>query len=184
MPSTVPSLATRAAAIKLLALDVDGVLTDGTLIYSADGGESKCFTTQDGLGIKLLLEHGIEVAIITGRRSAMVERRAEELGIQRLIQGRDDKLTALREVCQASGIELAACAYCGDDLPDLGAISAAGLGVSVPNAPAYVRDRADYVTERPGGQGAVRELSELLLTAQGHWGGIVEGFLATATTTR
>ncbi|WP_025732006.1 KdsC family phosphatase [Carnimonas nigrificans] len=184
MSNTAPSLAARAANIKLLALDVDGVLTDGTLLYSADGGESKCFTTQDGLGIKLLIDHGIEVAIITGRRSAMVERRAKELGIHHLVQGRDDKLAALRELCQTRDIALSACAYCGDDLPDLSAIAAAGLGVSVPNAPAYVRDRADYVTEHPGGKGAVRELSELLLNAQGRWGEIVEGFLTTEATTR
>lgn len=184
MTSNASSLASRAAAIQLLALDVDGVLTDGTLTYSADGGESKSFSTQDGLGIKLLMAHGVDVAIITGRRSAMVERRATELGIKHLFQGRDDKLTALRTLSESNGIALSACAYCGDDLPDLGAIVASGLGVSVPNAPAYVRDHADYVTELHGGRGAVRELCELILRARGDWEELIATYLGGAETTR
>ncbi|WP_027349888.1 KdsC family phosphatase [Halotalea alkalilenta] len=172
-----PSLGERASRVRLLALDVDGVLTDGAVHYHSDGGETKVFDTQDGLGLRLALEHGIDVALITGRDSPMVARRAGELGIAHLLQGRNDKHRALTELASRLGIALDQCAYCGDDLPDLGAIQAAGLGLSVANAPEYVRVHADYVTERRGGQGAVRELCELLLEARGAWAGIVAGYL-------
>lgn len=159
----------RARHIRLLVLDVDGIMTHGHLLYQADGQESKLFHTQDGLGLKLLEEHGIAMGIITGRCSPMVALRAKELGIAHIEQGRHDKGTALKALADQLGLPLAACAYCGDDLPDLGAIVSAGLGVSVPNAPSYVRSVADHVTARVGGDGAVRELCELLLQAQGHW---------------
>ncbi len=117
-----------AAAIRLLVLDVDGVMTDGRIYYSSTGEELKAFNIRDGLGIKLLQRAGIEVAIITGRTSPMVERRAGELGISRVVQGREDKQLALRELSGELGIPLEHCAYMGDDLPDLGAIRSAGLG--------------------------------------------------------
>lgn len=163
----------RARHIRLLVMDVDGIMSHGHLLYQADGQESKQFHTQDGLGLKLLEEHGIEMGIITGRCSPMVSRRAKELGIHHIEQGRHDKGTALKALSDQLGLPLSACAYCGDDLPDVGALMTAGLSISVPNAPSYVREVAHHVTGRIGGDGAVREVCELLLQAQGHWEGIM-----------
>lgn len=157
----------RAAAIRLLALDVDGVLTDGRITYSDKGEELKSFNIRDGLGIKLLQRAGIEVVIITGRSSRIVDRRAAELGIGTVIQGREDKLAALRELCAERALDLTACAYMGDDLPDLAAIAAAGLGLCVADAAERVRTGADWCATRPGGAGAVREACEALLAARG-----------------
>ncbi|GGX81875.1 hypothetical protein GCM10007160_06530 [Litchfieldella qijiaojingensis] len=167
----------RARRVRLLALDVDGVLSDGRLYFQADGLEIKAFHTQDGHGIKLLRQAGLEVALITGRDSPMVSRRAAALGIDHVYQGRDDKLDALRQLCERLGLALDQAAYCGDDLPDLAAIKRAGLGISVPNAPAYIRAHADWVTDRQGGHGAVREICDALLDAQGHWGAVVDTYL-------
>ncbi len=157
----------RARAIRLLALDVDGVLTDGRISYSNTGDELKSFNIKDGLGIKLLQRSGIEVAIITGRSSAIVERRARELGIETIVQGREDKLVALRELCAERNVSLEECAYMGDDLPDLGAIQAAGLGLSVDDGSRAVREAADWCSSRRGGDAAVREACETLLIARG-----------------
>ncbi len=156
-----------ALAIRLLALDVDGVLTDGRITYGNDGEELKSFNIKDGLGIKLLQRAGIEVAIITGRQSAIVARRATELGINTIIQGREDKLVALKELCQKHGLELTACAYMGDDLPDLAAIQAAAIGMTVADACAAVAAAADWQSGFAGGCGAVREACEMLLEARG-----------------
>lgn len=133
-----------ALAVQLLALDVDGVLSDGRVTYASDGSELKSFNIKDGLGIKLLQRCGVQVAIITGRRSDMVARRARELGIVELMEGRDDKLNALQELCARLGLTLAECAYMGDDLPDLAAIRAAGLGLTVADAVTDVRAAADW----------------------------------------
>jgi len=157
----------RVAALRLLALDVDGVLTDGRITYGSGGEELKAFNIKDGLGIKLLQRAGIEVAIITGRRSTIVERRAAELGIDSVIQGREDKRIALEELCAGRGLALGACAYMGDDLPDLGAIEAAGIGLSVADAAPRVRKAADWCSERRGGDGAVREACDAILKARG-----------------
>ncbi len=162
-----PDITAKARAIRLLALDCDGVLTDGSLLYGNNGEDLKAFSILDGLGIKLLRTGGVEVAIITGRRSALLERRARELGIELLLQGREDKLVALRELIAGRGIALDAVAYCGDDLPDLPAIRAAGLGIAPANAWPLVREHADWVTTRTGGSGAVREICEGILHAQG-----------------
>jgi 3-deoxy-D-manno-octulosonate 8-phosphate phosphatase (KDO 8-P phosphatase) len=156
-----------ASALRLLALDVDGVLTDGRIVYGNDGEELKAFNIRDGLGIKLAQRGGLQVAIITGRDSAIVSRRAAELGIEIVVQGREDKLVALRELCDELGIPLVACAYMGDDLPDLAAIRAAGMGLTVSDAAAAVLDAADWVSARPGGAGAVREACEMILAARG-----------------
>lgn len=161
------SVLDKARLIRLLALDVDGVLTDGSLYFHADGSETKAFNSLDGHGIKMLQASGVEVAIITGRRSPMVAQRAKALGITTLYQGREDKLVALKELQQNKGLHWNQIAYCGDDLPDLSAIKAAGLGVTVPNAPEYMKQHADYCCNRAGGQGAVRELSDLIMQAQG-----------------
>ncbi|MCM5703113.1 KdsC family phosphatase [Larsenimonas salina] len=172
----------RARSVQLLALDVDGVLSDGRLYYDANGVEAKAFHTQDGVGIKMLLALGIEVAIITGRTSPMVERRVEELGIKHLIMGRDDKWQALSALASDLALGPEHLAYCGDDLPDLEAIMKSGLGVSVPNAPTYIQENADVVTQRAGGYGAVRELCELIVDAKGQWPQTMRRYLATDDT--
>lgn len=176
-----PELTGRARQIRLLALDVDGILTDGRLYFQADGIEIKAFHTQDGHGIKLLRQAGIEVALITGRESPMVTQRAAALGIEHVFQHRDDKLIALCELTQSLGLDLSQAAYCGDDLQDLAAIQAAGLGISVPNAPSYVRQTADWVTARSGGHGAVRDICDTLLDTQGHWAAVIESYAAGAS---
>ncbi len=166
----------RARGVRLLVLDVDGVLTDGRLIYTAGGSETLAFHVQDGLGVKLLLKAGVRVALVTGRQSEMVARRARELGVADLFQGVEDKLPAYHALCEAAGLEGAQVAWMGDDLPDLPALRRAGLALAVPEAPAAVRAAAHYVTRRPGGRGAVREVAELLLRAQGSWGAAMEAY--------
>jgi 3-deoxy-D-manno-octulosonate 8-phosphate phosphatase (KDO 8-P phosphatase) len=160
-----------AAAVRLAVFDVDGVLTDGRLHYGADGGEYKSFHVRDGLGIKLLRRAGIQVGIITARDSPIVARRAAELGIDHLLQGREDKLVALRELVASAfpawHSDLGAVAYMGDDLPDLPAILAVGFGMTVADAAAAVAARAPWRASRPGGAGAVREAAEFILRAQG-----------------
>ncbi|OUS13795.1 phenylphosphate carboxylase subunit delta [Gammaproteobacteria bacterium 53_120_T64] len=156
-----------AKKIRLLVLDVDGVLTDGSIYYGNSGDELKAFNIQDGLGIKLLQGAGIEVAIITGRSSTLLSRRSDELGIQRLIQGREDKLTALHELLADEAYTLDEIAYMGDDLPDLAAIRRVGLGMTVANASTTVAEHALWQARRDGGRGAVREAAEFILQAQG-----------------
>lgn len=160
-------LAERAAAISLLALDVDGVMTDGSLLFSANGDEIKAFNILDGLGMKHAMAAGIDIAVITGRHSPLTERRMNDLGIGTLLQGREDKLVALQEISGERQIAPDRIAYMGDDLPDLAAIRYAGLGVTVPNGHWFVRQHADYCTTAVGGAGAVRELTDLLLAARG-----------------
>lgn len=168
--------AAAALSVRLLALDVDGVLTDGRITYSHSGEELKSFNIKDGLGVKLLQRAGVEIAIITGRRSAIVERRAKELGISALMQGREDKLIALRELCETRDLSLEQCAYMGDDLPDLSAIRAAGLGLTVADACSAVREAADWCSSRPGGAGAVREACDAILEARDQLRGLEESF--------
>ncbi|WP_241505961.1 KdsC family phosphatase [Parahaliea mediterranea] len=167
----------KAAAIRLLALDVDGVLTDGRIYYGNNGEELKAFNIKDGLGIKLVQKVGIEVAIITGRNSHIVARRAAELGIGEVVQGREDKREALAELCRAKGLQLSECAYMGDDLPDLGAIVAAGLGLTVADACERVAAAANWRSHLGGGCGAVREACEFLLEARGQRDTLESGFL-------
>ncbi len=169
----------KAARIRLLALDVDGVLTDGRLYFAEDGQELKTFDTQDGHGIKMLQHAGIEVAIITGRTTQLVQRRAGNLGIRHLLQGREDKLVALRELIAELGVALDEVAYVGDDWPDLPAILAAGFGVAVANAHSELRARADHVTTLAGGRGAVREVCDLLLNAQDRYQDALAPYLET-----
>ena len=157
---------TKARAIKLLALDVDGVLSDGRLLFGNHGEELKAFHIQDGLGIKLLRQAGISVAIITGRSSELVTRRAAELNIDYVIQGREDKLQALETLRRQLQLDYQAIAYMGDDLPDLAAMRRAGLGLTVANGHRFVRQHADWQSQAGGGEGAVREACELILRAQ------------------
>lgn len=156
-----------AREIKLLLLDVDGVLTDGRLLFSNSGEEIKAFSTLDGHGIKTLIQSGIQVGIITGRTSKLVERRARDLGIEILVQGREDKLIALDEILADNNIEKATICYVGDDFPDLAVMRAVGLSASVPNGHPDVKSAASLITERRGGEGAVREVADYLLKAQG-----------------
>ena len=175
---TMPSQAIIMAAknIKLLLLDVDGVLTDGKLYYGNNGEELKAFNIQDGLGIKLLQQGGIQVGIITGRVSTLLQRRADELGINPVIQGREDKLIALRELLKSQNLDLHQIAFMGDDLPDLSAINSVGLGITVANASSTLAAKADWQTLRSGGDGAVREAAEMILKAQGKFDTLVERF--------
>lgn len=163
--------------VKLAVFDVDGILTNGQLLFTADGQEVKQFNTLDGLGIKLLQQAGIETAIITGRRSPQVEQRAKALGITWLEQGREDKLVALKELWQRSGHSAETTAYIGDDLPDLGAIRAASFGACVPNGHPMVQQHADWITHRRGGEGAGREFCEIILQSQGKLEAILDTYL-------
>jgi len=147
-------------------MDVDGILTDGTLSFLADGTEVKTFSILDGLGLKLLMQSGVETAIITGRSSPQVELRAKSLGINFTQQGREDKLSALTELWHRTGYGPENTAYIGDDLPDLAAIRACVFGATVPNGHWFVREHADWITETMGGKGAVRELCDQIMLAQ------------------
>lgn len=160
-------LVERARAVRLLVLDVDGVLTDGKLYFLANGGEAKAFSTLDGQGIKMLQNSGVAVAIITGRTSDIVARRAENLGITHLIQGREDKRAALDEILARLQLSYDQVAYLGDDLPDLAPIRCVALGIAVANANSFVREHAKGVTSLRGGEGAARELCEFIMAAQG-----------------
>jgi 3-deoxy-D-manno-octulosonate 8-phosphate phosphatase (KDO 8-P phosphatase) len=157
----------RAAQVRLAAFDVDGTLTDGRLWYSADGREMKVFHAHDGLGLKRLRAHGIEVAFVSARVSHTVARRAEELGIVHVYQGQEDKRACLAELLDALGLEAAQAAFVGDDLPDLPAMRLAGLAVAVANAHPWVAAQVHWQTRQRGGDGAVREVCDLLLAAHG-----------------
>jgi 3-deoxy-D-manno-octulosonate 8-phosphate phosphatase (KDO 8-P phosphatase) len=161
------SLRQRAARVRLVALDVDGVLTDGRLYLGARGEAMKAFDVRDGLGIELLREAGIELAIITGRSSPIVARRARELGIARVLQGQKDKLAGLRRVLRDAAIDPGECAYVGDDWPDLPAMALAGLAATVADAAPEVQACAHWVAAAGGGRGAVREFAQFVLQAQG-----------------
>jgi 3-deoxy-D-manno-octulosonate 8-phosphate phosphatase (KDO 8-P phosphatase) len=152
--------------VRMLVLDVDGVLTDGRLFYGPKGELLKAFHVRDGHGIKQVAAAGITVAIISGRKSAAVLRRARGLGIRHVTQGATDKLVALRKLAKARGVNLEDCACVGDDTPDAPILSAAGLGVAVADAHQDALDAADLVTTRAGGHGAVREVCDWLIAAR------------------
>ncbi|MFC0711687.1 KdsC family phosphatase [Azorhizophilus paspali] len=158
----------RALGIRLAVFDVDGVLTDGRLYFLADGSEFKTFNTLDGHGIKMLINSGVRTAIISGRSTPVVERRARNLGIQHLYQGREDKLAVLDELLAELKLDHGQVAYLGDDLPDLPVIRRVGLGMAVASADPFVRQHAHGVTRARGGEGAAREFCELILQAQGN----------------
>jgi 3-deoxy-D-manno-octulosonate 8-phosphate phosphatase (KDO 8-P phosphatase) len=153
--------------IRLLALDVDGTLTDGRLLFSSDGSDLKAFHVHDGQGLRLLRDNGVAVALITARRSPLVERRATELGIEHLIQGSTNKADSLRAVCAALGLTPAAAAFMGDDLPDLPAMAIARLAIAPANAHPWILPFVAWQTRASGGAGAVREVCDALLVAQG-----------------
>jgi 3-deoxy-D-manno-octulosonate 8-phosphate phosphatase (KDO 8-P phosphatase) len=167
----------RAQSIRLIAFDVDGIMTDGGLFLSDSGEEFKRFNSQDGHGLKMLKASGVVPAIITGRTSRCVELRAQNLGISHLFQGVENKLATLRALLAQLNLAPEAAAFMGDDVVDLPAMLQAGLALTVPEAPQAVRDRAHYVTQRSGGHGAVREACELLMTAQGTLNARLEPYL-------
>jgi 3-deoxy-D-manno-octulosonate 8-phosphate phosphatase (KDO 8-P phosphatase) len=153
--------------MRLFAMDVDGILTDGTVLISSDGTEAKRFSILDGLGLARLRDAGLPLAWISGRASGATTARATELKIPHLVQGRSDKLTALTELAASLGLTLDQCVYMGDDVIDVPALRAAGIGVSVPGAMREALAAADYVTRRPAGLGAVREVCDHLLAVRG-----------------
>jgi len=156
---------TPPSGIRLVAFDVDGVFTDGRLYLSNDGIETKTFHTQDGYGIRRLIEAGIEVAVISGRSSSAVDRRMAELGIQHVIQGCKDKIAAFDELTSKLGVSAAECAFVGDDIPDLPLLKKVGYSVAAANAVQAVIEHCHYTTHAAGGRGAVREVCDLVLAA-------------------
>ena len=159
----------RAAGVRMIVFDVDGVLTDGSLFFGDDGQEYKAFNSRDGHGIKMLRASGVEPAIITGRTSQVVLFRARNLGIVHLFQGADDKLEALAKLLADTGLTSEQIAYMGDDVVDLPVLRRAGLAITVPDAPGEVKARCHYITGAAAGRGAAREACELIMRAQGTW---------------
>ncbi len=168
---------TDLADIQMLVMDVDGVLTDGTLIINADGSESKFFNSMDGHGIRMWQRAGLKVAFISGRASEPTQRRAEQLQIEYVFQDCHNKLPVFEKLFEQLGLSPDKVAYIGDDLTDLPAIRYAGFGVAVANAVDEVKQYADYVTTRPGGSGAVREVIEYILKNTGRWQQLMTRYL-------
>jgi 3-deoxy-D-manno-octulosonate 8-phosphate phosphatase (KDO 8-P phosphatase) len=168
----------RAAKICMLVLDVDGVLTDGKLYFDHLGNELKAFNTRDGMGIKALQNCGIEVAVITGRKSAAVAQRMAQLDIQHVYQGREDKLNAFLHLLEITGLDAQQVCFAGDDWIDLPILLRAGLAISVADAEERVKEAAHWITKNNGGDGAVREICNLILAAQEKDQTIVDKILA------
>ncbi|TKB26258.1 3-deoxy-D-manno-octulosonate 8-phosphate phosphatase [Desulfopila sp. IMCC35006] len=164
-PQRVRALA-KAREIKLLLLDVDGVLTDGTLLYTGSGEESKSFNTQDGFGLRLLGEAGVDTGVITARQSEVVARRTKELNMRFIYQGVGNKNDAFREIMRVSGLKPFQIAYMGDDWLDLVLLQQVGLAIAPANAVPEVQEIVHFITERPGGGGAVRDACDLLVEAK------------------
>ncbi len=167
----------RAAAIRLLAFDVDGTLTDGRIHIGPLGEAMKSFSVRDGFGLRLLRESGIRLALVTGRQSAIVAHRAAELRIDAILQGVEDKRAALAGLCSDMQIEPAQAGFVGDDWPDLPAMMLAGFAASVRDAPVEVRARAHWVSSAPPGRGAVRELADFILAARGESGALLDRWI-------
>lgn len=174
-------LRARFKKIKLLILDVDGVMTDGGLTLGDDGQEYKTFHAHDGLGMKLLKASGVNIAIITGRTSNVVKKRAESTGVAHFYQGAEDKLTAFYDLIKTTNLPAEACAFMGDDVVDLPPMLQCGLSLAVPDAPDLVLQNAHYVTQKAGGRGAVREVCELLMQTQGTFDAQMQLFLNRAS---
>jgi YrbI family 3-deoxy-D-manno-octulosonate 8-phosphate phosphatase len=166
----------RCRAIRLILSDVDGVMTDGGIVFDNQGIEAKRFHVRDGMGIRLWQKAGYRFGLITHRSSHIVKTRVAELGIEILRQGIDDKLTAMRGILQELRLSPAQVCYLGDDLPDMPVVRAVGLGVAVADACAELRQEAHYVTSVPGGSGAVRETVELILKAQSRWEDLIQTY--------
>lgn len=160
-------LMAKLAHIKILFCDVDGVFSDGRIYLGNQGEELKAFHTRDGFGVKALIHAGIEVVIITGRTSRIVEQRMQSLGVRHILQGEHDKLAAMQRIFEQTGVSVEHSAAIGDDLPDIPMLEYAHLGVAVFDAHPWVQQHADYITQQGGGFGAVRELADLILMSQG-----------------
>jgi 3-deoxy-D-manno-octulosonate 8-phosphate phosphatase (KDO 8-P phosphatase) len=167
----------KARNIKLLILDVDGVMTDAKLFFDDRGREYKAFHARDGHGIKMLRQSGVEVAVISGRKSPAVALRMRQLGIERVYQGQEDKAAVLEELLQRLAVAPSQAAHVGDDLPDLPLMKRVGLAVAVRDAHFAVKERADWVTALPGGAGAVREVCDFILRAQGNLERAIDSYL-------
>ncbi len=157
----------RAARVRLVIFDVDGVLTDGSLFLGDDGEEYKAFYSRDGHGMRMLQDSGVHIAIITGRTSKVVEHRMASLGIEHVFQGRVHKLPAFEELMETLGMAPEQVAYVGDDVVDIGVMRRVGLAIAVQDAHPLVKQHAHWQTEHPGGRGAARDVCELIMTAQG-----------------
>lgn len=166
----------RAKKIKVIIFDVDGVMTNGGLTIGDDGQEYKTFNTQDGLGMKLLKKSGVQMAIITGRTSQVVTKRAETTGVAHFYQGVEDKLVAFNDLIKQLNVTPEETAFMGDDVVDMPPMLRCGLSISVPAAPSAVKERAHYVTTKQGGSGAVREICELIMQAQGTYDALMDPF--------
>lgn len=164
------------AKIKLLLLDVDGVMTDGRIIYDNDGGETKAFDVKDGHGLKLVQRAGIKVGIITGRQSAVVARRAAELGIELVYQGAKDKILPFNDILEKLALTPEEVAYVGDDIVDLPVMRKVGFAATVADAVDDVKPYADMVSKRSGGRGGVREICEFLLKESGRWSAVTRHY--------
>jgi 3-deoxy-D-manno-octulosonate 8-phosphate phosphatase (KDO 8-P phosphatase) len=163
--------------IRILILDVDGILTTGALYYGTDGFEMRGFHIHDGMGIKLLQKANIDVAIISAKKSDAVEKRVKELGIKHAFLGYENKLPAYEDLKQKLQLSDAECAYMGDDLPDLPLLRRAGFAITVPNAPQIIKQHVDYITKIKPGKGAVREACEIILETQGKLESVLQSYL-------
>ncbi|MFN4131563.1 MAG: KdsC family phosphatase [Caldimicrobium sp.] len=172
-----PNVLERAKKIKLLLLDVDGVLTDGGIILTGEGEEIKVFSVLDGMGIKLLQKARVEVGILSGRHSSVVVHRAKELGIELIYQGELVKLHAFEKILKEKNLRADEVAYAGDDWLDIPLLKQVGLAIGVPNAWPPVNEYVHYVTMKEGGKGAVREICDLILTAKGLWDTFLKDYL-------
>jgi len=166
----------RAKQVRLLLLDVDGVLTDGTILYTHDGGESKGFDTRDGFGLRILQEAGVEVGLITARSSESVSRRAADLKLRYIVQGSGDKSSAYEEILRQAGLRPPQTAYMGDDWLDLPLLNRVGLAAAPADAVVEVRRQVHFLSSHPGGHGAVRELCSLILEARGDLASMLEKY--------
>jgi 3-deoxy-D-manno-octulosonate 8-phosphate phosphatase (KDO 8-P phosphatase) len=172
------TLTERAKRLKLMIFDVDGVLTDGGLRYSSEGELIKTFNALDGHGIKLLQKFGVRTAIISARQSPIVTRRATDLGITILLQGIDDKRSAFEKIITELDMTPEECGFMGDDVIDLPVMTCVGFAISVPNGHSEVRSRAHYIAQAHGGKGAVREVCDFILHAQGNYDSALAPYLS------
>jgi 3-deoxy-D-manno-octulosonate 8-phosphate phosphatase (KDO 8-P phosphatase) len=167
----------KAQNLKLLILDVDGVLTDGRLFFDDQGKEYKCFHARDGHGIKLLRQTGVEVAVISGRKSNSVSLRMKSLGVEHVYQGHENKIAALAEIMKKTSLKPEQVAHIGDDLLDLPVMTRVGLSIAVSDANDAVKDYADWCTKTAGGQGAVREVCDFIMQSQGTFDNILNHYM-------
>lgn len=172
-----PQQVEKIKSLKLLILDVDGVLTDGRLFFDNQGNEYKCFHARDGHGLKLLRQTGVEVAVISGRSSNSVALRMKSLGIEHVFQGHENKRAAFAEVLDRLKLSPAQVAHVGDDLLDLPIMTQAGFAIAVQDANFAVKKYADWCTQTPGGQGAVREVCDLIMQVQGNYDAVLQAYL-------